>query len=80
MTPAAATTDPRPRPAKFHEALEAPFGALEPEAEPDAAGSEVWVTGAVGSVEATATEVADSYACEAASGSAMVLSKTESMS
>jgi hypothetical protein len=31
-------------------------------------------------VEATATEVADSYACEAASGSAMVLSKTESMS
>jgi hypothetical protein len=48
-TPTAATIDPRPRPPKFHWALEAPLGAEEELPEPEAAGLEVWVMAPVGS-------------------------------
>lgn len=81
MIPAAARTAPTLTPPTFQLALKALFGADEPlaDSEPEGAADEVWVTGAVGSWEAPAAEVADSYADEAAAGSASVLSRTASI-
>lgn len=54
-------TAPRLRPAKFHSALKPALPESEaPDWEPEGATEEVAVTGAVGSMEAPATEVADS--------------------